>query len=160
MVHVSSTSWVPDHCRPYAFLLTISILQPGVIITMTYVAIDAACFQDVESQLENVTIPHQDREEMKVMVAQCKKHIEAWKAHILRFINQDQAWLDILKSLANSSTLVVIDWAMKFIPRNYRESQAHWFGKRGISWHISVAMKNPLRETLQMLDCCPSVSEK
>ena len=85
------------------------------------------------------------------MVAQSKKHIEAWKAHILRFINQDQARLDVLKSLDNSSVLIVLDWAMKFIPRKYRESQADWFGKRGISWHISVAMKNPPGKTLQML---------
>ena len=27
---------------------------------------------------------------------------------------------------------------MKFLPQRYRESQADWFGKRGISWHISV----------------------
>lgn len=27
---------------------------------------------------------------------------------------------------------------MKFIPQKYRESQTDWFGKRGISWHISV----------------------
>ena len=107
--------------------------------------------QDVESQLESVTIPYEDREEMKFMVARSKKHIEAWKAHILRFINQDQAQLEILKSLDNSSVLVVLDWAMKLIPRKYRESQADWFGKRGISWHISVAMKNPPGETLQML---------
>ena len=88
---------------------------------------------------------------MKFLVAQSKKHIEAWKAHILCFINQDQARLDILKSLDNSSVIVLLDWAMKFIPRKYRESQADWFGKRGISWHISVAMKNPPGETLQML---------
>ena len=30
---------------------------------------------------------------------------------------------------------------MKFIPRTYRESQTDWFGKRGISWHISVATR-------------------
>ena len=28
--------------------------------------------------------------------------------------------------------LVVLDWAMKFLPRKYRESQADWYGKRGI----------------------------
>ena len=38
------------------------------------------------------------------------------------------------------SVLVVLDWAMKFLPRKYRESQSDWFGKRGISWHIAVAM--------------------
>ena len=70
---------------------------------------------------------------MKFVVAQSKKNIEPWKAHILRFINQDEARLDILKALDDSSVLVVLDWAMKFIPRKYRESQADWFGKRGLS---------------------------
>ena len=30
---------------------------------------------------------------------------------------------------------------MKFLPQKYRESQADWFGKRGISWHISVVYR-------------------
>ena len=30
---------------------------------------------------------------------------------------------------------------MKYLPRKYRESQADWFGKRGISWHIATAMR-------------------
>ena len=29
---------------------------------------------------------------------------------------------------------------MKFISQNYRESQTDWFGKRGISWRVTVAM--------------------
>ncbi len=70
---------------------------------------------------------------MKFVVAQSKKNIEPWKAHILRFINQDEARLDILKALDDSSVLVVLDWAIKFIPRKHRESQADWFGKRGLS---------------------------
>ena len=30
---------------------------------------------------------------------------------------------------------------MKFLPVKYRESQFDWFGKRGISWHISVVTR-------------------
>ncbi|XP_031565545.1 uncharacterized protein LOC116300759 [Actinia tenebrosa] len=30
---------------------------------------------------------------------------------------------------------------MKFLPQRYRESQSDWFGKRGISWHISVVYR-------------------
>ncbi len=26
---------------------------------------------------------------------------------------------------------------MKFQPRKYREKQCEWFGKRGLSWHVS-----------------------
>ncbi|CAC5384048.1 unnamed protein product [Mytilus coruscus] len=35
---------------------------------------------------------------------------------------------------------MVADWAMKFLPRKYREGQTDWFGKRGINWHITVTM--------------------
>ena len=33
------------------------------------------------------------------------------------------------------------DWAMKFLPPRYRGTQSDWFGKRGISWHISVVAR-------------------
>lgn len=35
---------------------------------------------------------------------------------------------------------MVADWAMKFLPRKFREGQTDWFGKRGINWHITVTM--------------------
>ncbi|CAB3990326.1 Hypothetical predicted protein, partial [Paramuricea clavata] len=155
-VHVSSTSRVPDHCRPYA----LSLANDSNFTTTCNHQHDLVCdrcnlfpavVQELELQVEKARIPHKDKEEMKFVVAQSKKNIEAWKAHILRFINQDEARLDILKAVDDSSVLVVLDWAMKFIPRKYRESQADWFGKRGLSWHISVAMKKPPGKTLQTL---------
>ena len=33
------------------------------------------------------------------------------------------------------------DWAMKFLPQKFREAQSDLFGRRGISWHISVALR-------------------
>ena len=30
---------------------------------------------------------------------------------------------------------------MKFLPISYRETQRDWFGKKGKSWHVSVAVK-------------------
>ena len=39
---------------------------------------------------------------------------------------------------------------MKYLPRKYRESQTGWFCKRGITWHISVALRE-VSERLQML---------
>lgn len=53
-------------------------------------------------------------------------------------VHQDDARIDILDSLDEHSALIVQDFAMKFLPKQYRETQAEFFGKRGISWHITV----------------------
>ena len=49
--------------------------------------------------------------------------------------------MDVLQLLNENTVLIVNDWAMKFLPQLYRESQQDWFGKRGISWHISVVFR-------------------
>ena len=36
--------------------------------------------------------------------------------------------------------VVTLDWAMKFLPRKYREGTIDWFGKRGLNWHIAVTL--------------------
>ncbi|XP_068707825.1 uncharacterized protein [Montipora foliosa] len=33
-----------------------------------------------------------------------------------------------------------MDWAMKFLPTSFRETQRDWFGKKGKSWHVTVAV--------------------
>ena len=48
---------------------------------------------------------------------------------------------DIIDILGKDEVLITQDWAMKFLPQEYRETQADWFGKRGISWHISVVVR-------------------
>ena len=88
--------------------------------------------------------------ELKYIITQSRRNIEAWKAHLLRSVNQDEARIDILNALKEQEVLVVLDWAMKFLPRKYRESQADWYGKRGISWHISVATRKSKGE-IEML---------
>ena len=82
-----------------------------------------------------------EKEELVFVISQAKQSVECWKAHLLRSVNEDECRLDILSSLSASSILLVLDWAMKYLPRKYRESQSNWFGKRGISWHIAVAIK-------------------
>ena len=80
-------------------------------------------------------------QELLLVFDQVKNNILAWKAHLLQSVNQDKAHLDILDALDKSSVLLVIDWAMKFLLRKYCESQSHWFGKRGLSWQITVATR-------------------
>ena len=80
-------------------------------------------------------------QELLFVLDQAKNNILAWKAHLLRSVNQDKARLDVLDTLNECSMLLVQDWAMKFLPREYRESQSDWFSKRGLSWHITVATR-------------------
>ena len=61
-----------------------------------------------------------------------KNAILAWKAHVLRSENQECGKQAVLETLDDSSILVVIDWAMKFLQMRYREKQSDWFGKRGL----------------------------
>jgi len=66
-----------------------------------------------------------------------KQSILDWKAHILRLYNQEKTKQDLLQNLTTSEAIVVMDWAMKFQQMKFREKQSEWFGKRGLSWHIS-----------------------
>lgn len=74
-----------------------------------------------------------DKDEAIYQVKSAKLAILAWKRHILRSHNQDQARYDVLDQLDEETVLIISDWAMKFLPQKYRESQADWFAKRGIS---------------------------
>ena len=92
------------------------------------------------------------KEELNFIVDQAISNIQAWKAHLLCSLNQDQARLDVIDGLDESSVLLVEDWAMKFLPRKYRESQHDWFGKRGLSWHVTVATRKMVAtQQLQMM---------
>lgn len=56
----------------------------------------------------------------------------------MRTMNQERARKKILDFLQPNEALIERDWAMKFLPLQYRESQSSWFAKRGLSWHVSV----------------------
>ena len=90
------------------------------------------------------------KEELVFRVKNAKTAILAWKSHLLRSVNQDGARVQLLEAIDESSVLIVQDWAMKYLPRKYRESQTDWFGKRGIPWHLTVTTRREGGE-LQML---------
>ncbi|XP_033647024.1 uncharacterized protein LOC117306650 [Asterias rubens] len=53
---------------------------------------------------------------------------------------QEKCKEDILSNLTSSQALLTMDWAMKYLPRRFREAQQDWFGKKGTSWHVTVAV--------------------
>ena len=85
------------------------------------------------------------------MIVQSKQYLNAWKSHFLRSANQDECRLDILKELDESSVLIGLDWAMKYLRRKFRVSQTDLFAKRGIPWHIAVAIRRGTDSQMEML---------
>ena len=81
-----------------------------------------------------------ERDDMQYAFHLAVQAIESWKAHQLRSLQHDKARSTALESLDESSVLITQGWAMKS-PQRYRETQADWFGKRGISWHVSVVVR-------------------
>ena len=97
---------------------------------------------EIRSLIEQTTFDSEDdRDEALYVAKHSTQAILAWKAHQLRTIRQDQSRLEVLEHLDRESVLITQDWAMKLLPRKYRESQTDWFAKRGISWHISVVVR-------------------
>ncbi|CAC5407948.1 unnamed protein product [Mytilus coruscus] len=142
--HVVKESEVADHCCTFA-------LSDG---TKDYTSSCSHLHQNSCSQCEELdtvleclmeaskTINYDNddqRDDTMYTISENVKAVQEWKKHILRSVNQDMARKSVLENLKEDEMLVERDWAMKFIPMQYRESQSNWFGKRGLNWHVSVA---------------------
>lgn len=80
------------------------------------------------------------QEEIEHDVNTSAPKLDEWKAHILRAAHQDNAKRDIIDHLKLDQVFLIMDWAMKFLPTSFRETQRDWFGKKGKSWHVTVAV--------------------
>ena len=154
---MSQNSPVPDHCRAFA----LSDPKDSAYQARSDHEHNEVCdrckfltetLPDIEAGLAAQTgnLSPEEREELLFRVKQGKAAILSWKSHLLRSANQDSARVEILVKLHESSVLLVQDWAMKYLPRKYRESQTDWFGKRRIPWHVTVAMRRE-GEEIKML---------
>ena len=87
--------------------------------------------EEVAQHLDGVELTEHERAMLKFEHTENVRRIKAWKAHLIRSINQDDAKQDVLQKLDEESCLVIMDWAMKFLPLQYREQMSDFFGKRG-----------------------------
>ena len=95
----------------------------------------------IERYLAELKLAPEELDDLSYTHSQAVKAIHSWKAHQLRSVRQDTARTACLSALNETKILITQDWAMKFLPARYRESQSDWFGKRGISWHVSVVAR-------------------
>lgn len=81
-----------------------------------------------------------DKQEFLKLIEDAMMVIFDWKSHMVRTVNQDQFRLNTIEHLETDKALLVMDWAMKFLPLKYREKQTDWFGQRGKNWHMIVCI--------------------
>ena len=138
-------STCPDHCRNFAlsdnsddaFKVECDHVHDTVCNSCEYLK---TILREMEDQIRNKRIAFYSKDHQEDILydfVKAKQSILDWKVHILRSCNQEKAKQDHLQNLTTSEAIVVMDWAMKFQQMKFREKQSEWFGKRGLSWHIS-----------------------
>ena len=147
--HVGPDERCEDHCSYFA----LSDLQNKFFTQQCTHTHDKSCkycvqLDDVLCSIRNMincpTVTLTDQQQRQVMfdVTHAIEAINDWKGHLLRSVNQEQAKQAILSALTNDSILIIMDWAMKYLPKRYREQMSDFYGKRGRSWHVSCVVFN------------------
>lgn len=96
--------------------------------------------KDVKDKINNIKIDEEQRKRINFDYNQHEAAIKAWKAHLVQTVLQEEAKQAALDKLDDETCLIIVDWAMKFLPLKYRETMCEFFGKRGLSWHISAVV--------------------
>ena len=109
--------------------------------------------REVAKMQDKANVTEEERGRLKFEYNESVRNIQAWKAHLLRSSNQDEAKQNVLQKLDENWCLVIMDWAMKFLPVQYREQMSDFLGKRGRSWHISAVIPRATVESKYEVVC-------
>jgi hypothetical protein len=149
------TSLCADHCRVFAlndpddkdFKTSCDHLHTALCTDCEELKTTVAEIKrTIEASGSNLS--QEKRDDLMHDFQEAELNIKKWKAHIIRSVNQESAKQNVLETLDDSSVLIVMDWAMKFVQMKFREKQSEWYGKRGMSWHISsVISKDTEKQT-------------
>ncbi len=158
-LHISSQSECADHCDVYA-LSDPSNNEYSQRCDHTH---DVSCsdcdrfeqlFDVMKASFADQSVVFHSEDEKNDMLHDVDISFEAilaWKCHLLRAVHQGKAREQALEEWLSDHTKVFItqDFAMKFLPRRFKETQVEWFGKRGITWHISYCVRKLLEAEKQ-----------
>ncbi|XP_052097185.1 uncharacterized protein LOC127732151 [Mytilus californianus] len=137
-VHIEAESNIADHCRLFA--LSEGEVQYGH--SHTEICLQCRNLDEIMNEISTIVqnVNWENKDAVLFQVESAVDSITDWKAHIMRSRNQEDAMLDRVRELKDGQVLMTCDWAMKMLPRKYREGQTDWFAKRGMNWHISVSV--------------------
>ena len=121
---------IPDHCRAYALSdpkdkdYQMTSPHDHLKICDRCELLSSVLADIHDEKMSDSNVSRDVIEELSLIQGQAKQNNLAWKAHLLRCVYQDEARLEVITALDESSVLLVQDWAMKFLPRKFRESQS------------------------------------
>ena len=72
--------------------------------------------KEIAEILDKVDMTEEDRVRLKFKYNDIVRMINAWKVHLLLSSIQEEAKQHALQKLDEKSCLVIMDWAMKFLP--------------------------------------------
>lgn len=137
--HIRPESDCAQHCIQYA--LSEEECQHAHTGTCESCDIMYSVRTEIHTVIESTNFPSiQEREEVKHDFGVSAEKVWAWRDHLIRNVNQDLCKRNILQNLKSHEVLIIADWAMKYLPQTFRETQSEWFGKQGISWHMICAV--------------------
>ena len=153
-VHCNEETPCPDHCRKFA------LSDPTDQSFQELCSHDHSLFcerceglkatlYDIENKIRSFSSHMYSEDQQGDFLYDFNKgqtDIFRWKCHIMRSCNQEHGKQDALQMLDNCSALVIMDWAMKFLQLRHREKQTEWYGKCGISWHVSSLILKDSKE--------------
>ena len=109
--------------------------------------------EEITNKLEEASISEDHKARMKFESRESTRAVQAWKAHLARSVTQEEAKQGALSQLDDETCLIVVDWAMKYLPQRYREQMSEFFGKRGRSWHVSAVITHLHNEERYEVEC-------
>ena len=166
--HVQKTDRCPDHCIKHALsdpkntLFAESCEDHDHSLTCDRCHDIKQTMTDIADMIAStdVRLTEEQRSRLQYEQKQATEDILAWKRHLLRTVHQEAAKQSALKALDSQTVFIVMDWAMKYMPRKFREHHRDFFGKRGVNWHVAAVIaegddeKSPVQCLVHILDNC------
>ncbi|EGT41875.1 hypothetical protein CAEBREN_30714 [Caenorhabditis brenneri] len=159
-LHIKKCSRVADHCATFALSDPSDREMSSSCSTSTYkhnYNLKCDRCERVSSTLQSIEIYSEayvadalkktkdqsmkqvweKRSEELGLIKKYKGAIFEMKKHYLRAAYTSQEREDIINNLQDNEVLLTIDFAQKYLPRWHREKQNDYFGKKGITYHVS-----------------------
>ena len=95
-----------------------------------------ATLDEISQHIQNIA-DKEIAQEAKFDFENALEHIIEWLRHNLRAARQDCEKKFIISQMEEDEAFGTFDWGQKILPREYRETQSAYFGKKGMSVLVS-----------------------